>query len=86
MDTHYKVLHEGVYFSLRAADKVRVLFGNWRGEVAWRKVIPMPVPPLRMPDDSDLYPGEWVLQVYDIDRMAVRSYGLAHIYEWVNDK
>jgi hypothetical protein len=50
---------------------VRVLYRNWRGEVAWRRIRPIR---LEWPPDGRPHSNQWLLRCWDLDREAERSY------------
>jgi hypothetical protein len=58
---------------------IQVYYQNWRGESAWRTIIP-----------RGIYFGvteyhqepQWLLEVWDLEKEAVRVYSLADIREW----
>lgn len=58
---------------------IRVYYSNWRGETAWRTIIP-----------KEIYFGEnqyhphpqWMLRVFDVEKNAPRDYALRDIKEW----
>jgi predicted DNA-binding transcriptional regulator YafY len=54
-------------------------YTNWRGERAWRRVVPGALRFAATP----WHPGpQWLLDAYDLDRMQERTFSLADIHEW----
>jgi hypothetical protein len=62
---------------------VRVLYTNYKGETAWRHIQPLDIPPRRTTPDDQYHPNTWVLEVWDLDKNAQRSYALKDIHKWV---
>lgn len=67
--------------SIRPAEgKVLYLdYTNWRGERAWRRVVPLDRAPVFVTTPHHKEPV-WTLRVYDLDRRAERSYVLKNIH------
>jgi len=58
---------------------VKIRYTNYRGETAVRKIVPIRI---RFAA-SEWHPGEqWLMDAYDIDRQAERSFAMADIHEW----
>jgi hypothetical protein len=58
---------------------LKIRYKNHRGEIAMRRILPLPIPPRKMDDDSPIHPGKWVIEVWDLDKDAQRSYCLEDI-------
>ena len=58
---------------------IEVIYKNWRGEVANRKIIPISIT-----FDSTEWHSEkqWLLECYDLDRKNTRLYALKDIQSW----
>jgi hypothetical protein len=58
---------------------ITVRYKNWRGEVADRRIIPVSI----SFKATDFHPRpQWLLRVYDIDKMDFRDYALKEIQHW----
>jgi hypothetical protein len=61
---------------------VRVLYTNHRGTTEWRSVEPMEKT-LRF-RSTEWHPEcQWVIDVWDLDKKAVRTFAVKDIKEWV---
>lgn len=58
---------------------VRIDYVNWRGERAVRHIVPQ-----RMYfGEVEWHPGlQWILDAWDVDKAAVRSFAIADIIRW----
>lgn len=73
------VLRETGVCNLPTPREVRILYKNWKGEVAWRRVVPLSVGF----EKSQWHPVEqWVLYAFDVDKGAERSFAMADIRRW----
>lgn len=58
---------------------IKVLYTNWRGETAVRSIMPLKI----YFGSTEYYPKEqWLLEVFDLDRNAIRVYALQEIKQW----
>jgi hypothetical protein len=58
---------------------IKVVYTNWRGETAVRSIVPVKV----YFGSTDYHPEEqWLLEVWDVERGAVRVYALKDIKQW----
>lgn len=64
---------------------VYVLYTNWEGKTAWRRVIPFQMPPQFRSTSWHPEP-QWLLLVWDLDKKAERSYAIKDIHRWVPQK
>jgi hypothetical protein len=80
------MLFDGSQVELDTDDAVSVDYTNHRGERGVRHVIPLSLPPRKMPTDHQYHPGAWVIEVWDLDRQAQRSYALKDIHSWEERK
>lgn len=57
---------------------LRVLYKNWKGEIAWRRIIPLPTIPYfsSTPHHTE---EQWLIRVWDLDKDAERTYALLDI-------
>lgn len=60
---------------------ITVRYKNYRGEISIRKIIP-----LSLTFDSTEYHKEkqWLLEVWDLEKLAHRTYALKDIEEWIS--
>lgn len=60
---------------------VYVHYKNWEGKIAWRRIVPM-LGSLRF-DSTAWHPEpQWVMDVYDCDKQAKRTFAPKDILEW----
>jgi predicted DNA-binding transcriptional regulator YafY len=65
--------------NLPSSREVSILYRNWKGEVAWRRIVPLSI---RF-ESSQWHPvPQWVMRALDIDREAERSFAIADIQNW----
>jgi hypothetical protein len=58
---------------------VSVLYTNYRGITALRRIIPRRI----WFGHTEWHPGEqWILDVFDVEKRAERSFAIAEIKEW----
>ena len=58
---------------------VQIKYTNYRGETGYRKIIPKELKFY----ENEYHPGEqWILEAYDIDKQADRSFSMKDIQEW----
>lgn len=62
--------------NVKAKDLMLVLYRNHKGEVSWRYVMPLSVPPQK---SSEWHPGEWTFLVWDVVKQAERSFAYSGI-------
>jgi hypothetical protein len=67
------------YVVIFIEESTELRYKNHRGEIATRHILPLPIPPRKMPPNSDIHPGKWVIEVWDLDKDAQRSYCLEDI-------
>ena len=59
---------------------VRILYKNYKGEIAYRKIIPKSIDFI----STNWHPEEqWILTAFDIDKNADRGFAVIDIKEWV---
>jgi hypothetical protein len=59
--------------------EIRVFYKNWRGESAWRTVIPQEI----FFGETSYHPHpQWLLKVFDVEKNAERIYALSDIKQW----
>jgi hypothetical protein len=59
--------------------KVRILYTNYRGETAYRTIIPENI----VFESTEWHPTEqWILNAFDVEKNAKRGFALADIKEW----
>ncbi len=59
-----------------------IRYRNHRGEVSWRRITPLGI----VHGLSQWHPGEqWLLQAWDEDKQAQRTFALADVLEWRNE-
>ena len=62
---------------------VNVVYSNYRGETAIRKIIPKRIWFGR----TEWHPeNQWILDIFDIDKKAERSYAMKDIKAWFVEK
>lgn len=75
------VLPEGGKCILPVPDEVRILYTNWKGERAWRRIIPLAI----WKGDTQWHPEVQVLlKAFDIDKGAERDFACRDIECWYN--
>jgi predicted DNA-binding transcriptional regulator YafY len=58
---------------------VKILYKNYRGEVAYRTIIPKSIGFL----STEWHPKEqWILTAFDFEKNADRGFSIADIQEW----
>ena len=58
---------------------IKVLYCNWRGETTVRKIIPIKI----YVGSTEYHSQEqWLLEVWDCERNALRTYALKDIQQW----
>jgi hypothetical protein len=73
------VLEEAGVCNLPTPREVRILYKNWKGEVAWRRIVPLSVGF----EESQWHPTrQWVLHALDVDKGAERGFAMADIQRW----
>lgn len=62
--------------------EVKILYTNWRGETAVRKIIPKEI----VFASTEWHPEEqWLLVAFDVDKQADRSFAIKDIKTWELD-
>jgi hypothetical protein len=65
--------------SLPSSREVSILYRNWKGEVAWRRIVPLSI----SFESSQWHPvPQWIMRALDIDKEAERSFAIADIQNW----
>lgn len=58
---------------------IKVLYTNYRGQTAIRTIVPV----LIYFGSTEYHPHEqWLLEVWDVERGAIRTYALKEISQW----
>jgi predicted DNA-binding transcriptional regulator YafY len=61
-------------------DEVHIDYTNWKGDRSWRRITPRGI---RF-GTTDYHPDAcWLLDAFDLDKQAMRSFALKDIHEWV---
>jgi predicted DNA-binding transcriptional regulator YafY len=59
--------------------KVKIVYDNWKGEVKIRRITPKKI----WFGSTEWHPQEqWILDAFDEDKQADRSFAMADIIEW----
>lgn len=81
--THlYVITDSQVRFILDTSCKARVLYQNWKGEVSWRHISPLELPPQPPSGSHPFHPNEWTFKVWDWDKMDIRDFCFKDILRW----
>jgi hypothetical protein len=65
--------------TLSSSREVSILYRNWKGEVAWRRIVPLSI---RF-ESSQWHPvPQWIMRALDIDKEAERSFAIVDIQNW----
>jgi hypothetical protein len=65
--------------NLPSSREVSILYRNWKGEVAWRRIVPLSI----SFESSQWHPvPQWIMRALDIDREAERSFAIVDIQNW----
>jgi hypothetical protein len=65
--------------NLPSSREVSILYRNWKGEVAWWRIVPLSI---RF-ESSQWHPvPQWIMRALDIDKEAERSFAIADIQNW----
>jgi predicted DNA-binding transcriptional regulator YafY len=65
--------------NLPSSREVSILYRNWKGEVAWRRIVPLSI----SFESSQWHPvPQWIMRALDIDKEAERSFAIADIQNW----
>ena len=59
---------------------VRIYYTNWRGETAFRTITPGRI---RWGSNEWHPEPQWLLEAYDLDKNASRTFAMASILEWM---
>jgi predicted DNA-binding transcriptional regulator YafY len=66
-----------------AASRVCIDYVNWRGERAWRRIIPQRF----YFGEVEYHSGrQWIVDAWDVDKEAVRSFAMADVRAWNPDQ
>jgi hypothetical protein len=64
---------------LPSSREVSILYRNWKGEVAWRRIVPLSI----SFESSQWHPvPQWIMRALDIDKEVERSFAIADIQNW----
>jgi predicted DNA-binding transcriptional regulator YafY len=63
---------------LKFREVCRVMYTNWKGETASRRIIPMSV---RWGSNEYHPEAQWLVEGYDVDKAEYRTFALAGILE-----
>lgn len=67
---------------LDGPQSLRLIYRNWRGEVAARTILPKRI----WYGQTDWHPeSQWLLEAYDLEREAERSFALRDIMQFTVD-
>lgn len=58
------------------AHELRILYTNWRGETAWRRIVPRG---LRFASTEWHPEPQWLLDAWDVEKGAERSFALRDV-------
>jgi hypothetical protein len=58
---------------------VYILYTNWKGETAWRKVLPWKMLFKSTPHHQE---EQWILKAYDVDKNAERDFAMRDVHKW----
>jgi predicted DNA-binding transcriptional regulator YafY len=68
--------------------KVRIDYTNWKGERAFRIIQPLARPdgsgPIFFSSGNEWHPAGWMLNAYDWEKKADRTFAMDHIHSWEN--
>lgn len=59
--------------------QVRILYTNWKGETAYRNIIPMNIEYKSTEWHKE---EQWILNAIDVDKNAERGFAVKDIKEW----
>lgn len=63
--------------------EARILYTNWRGETAWRRIMPARI----WFGSTTWHPqAQWLLTAKDVDRGEDRDFAMSGIKEWKDDE
>ena len=64
---------------MERSKEIKILYTNWRGETAVRKIIPKEI----VFSSTEWHPEEqWLLVAFDVDKQADRSFAIKDIKTW----
>jgi predicted DNA-binding transcriptional regulator YafY len=70
---------ENTGYSLQKSEMVSIVYTNYRGETAVRQIIPIKI----WFGKTDWHPEEqWLLDAYDLEKGADRSFAMKDIRSW----
>jgi hypothetical protein len=73
------VLPGGGVCNLPVPQEVRILYKNWKGEIAWRRILPLHI----AFESTEWHPArQWILHAHDLDKDAPRGFAVADILRW----
>lgn len=58
---------------------VRILYTNWKGETAYRKIIPKSIEFKATEWHKE---AQWILNAFDVNKQADRGFAIKDIKEW----
>jgi predicted DNA-binding transcriptional regulator YafY len=62
--------------------QVSIFYRNWRGEVAWRKIVPASI----YFGSTEWHPQpQWFLKALDVEKQAERDFAIKDIINWQPD-
>ena len=61
------------------AKTVRILYKNYKGETGWRLIVPETV---RFASNEWHPQAQWLLDAFDLEKGAPRSFAMSEIREW----
>ncbi|MDO4282037.1 MAG: hypothetical protein Q4D02_00185 [Clostridia bacterium] len=59
--------------------KVKILYKNWKGNVAYREIIPIKV---EFKSTEWHKEEQWILEAFDIQKNDMRGFAMKDIMEW----
>ena len=65
-----------------SSKSIKVKYKNWKGEVGIRNIIPQNI----YYGNTEFHPeDQWLLDVFDVDKDALRTYALMDIIEFIKE-
>jgi predicted DNA-binding transcriptional regulator YafY len=61
-----------------AGMEVRILYTNYKGETAWRRIIPKRI----WFGKNEWHSEQWLLEAFDVEKNADRDFAMKEIKEW----
>ena len=59
---------------------VKILYTNWKGETAYRNIIPVSIEFKSTKWHKEM---QWILNAFDVDKQAERGFAIKDIKEWI---